>query len=145
MSQVELNVLSKDLGNPSIQKLLFILTVYDQLPINKLLELSGLSESQLHLTIKKMLNIKLIKKITRGMYSLTDDQFMLRLKEAYKTKIVDDVNTKINEIWNYLKKNNLEESFNLFKEIDRFYGPILVTNFSYQLNSLSHEFLDKQI
>lgn len=145
MSQLEIDNYSNGLGNPSIQKLLFILTVHNQLPVNKLLEFSFLSESQLHLTLKKMMNINLVRRLTRGMYSLSEDQFVIKLKEAYLTKILDQINNKIIEIRELLKENDYERAFQLYKDIDLKFEPILNSHFSHLMNSISHEFLDRQL
>ena len=139
-----LNEFTKELGNPSIQKILMILTIYESLSVSRLMELSELSESQVHLILGRMLKINLLKKPSRGIYTLSDELFVTKLKDAYRTKIISNVSSQIDEIQLLLKKNSYEKALTYFKNLVKEYDPILQTHFLYKMNSLSHDFMDRQ-
>ena len=144
MQTLPLDDISKELGNVSIQKILMILSIHESLPIAKLLELSELSESQLHLILARMIKVNLLKKTSRGIYALSDENFVVKLKEAYKAMIISNVSSQINEIQTLLKENSYDEALAYFKELSKTYEPLLETYFAFKMNALSHDFMDRQ-
>ena len=139
-----LDDLSKELGNPSIQKILMILSIYESLPITKLMELSELSESQLHLILARMLNVNLLKKLSRGIYALSEENFVVKLKDAYKTMMISKISSQIDEIQLLLKENCYDKALTNFKDLTKKYEPLLQTYFLFKMNALSHDFMDRQ-
>jgi len=71
------------LGTPSAQKILRILVCWEILPIKEIKKKSGLSESQVHATIRNLQKIGIIEQESRGLYKLSLNKFPQLLKEAY--------------------------------------------------------------
>ena len=144
MQSTSIEDFTKELGNPSIQKILMILSINESLSVSRLMELSELSESQVHLILGRMLKINLLKKPSRGIYTLSDELFVTKLKDAYRTKIISNVSSQLDEIQLLLKANSYEKALTHFKELVKKYNPLLQTHFLYKMNSLSHDFMDRQ-
>ena len=144
MQTLPIDELSKELGNPSIQKILMFLSIYESLSVSRLMELTELSESQLHLILTRMIKVNLLEKTSRGIYALSDEKFVAKLKEAYKSIIISNVSTQIDEIQSLLEENAYEKALTNFKELARKYEPILQTHFLFKMNALSHDFMDRQ-
>lgn len=144
MQTSSLDDLTKELGNPSIQKILMFLSIYESLSVSKLMELTELSESQLHLILTRMINVNLLKKIFRGIYALSDEPYVAKLKEAYRSMIISNVSSQIDEIQKLLKENSYDKALTNFKELTRKYEPILQTHFLFKMNAISHDFMDRQ-
>ena len=63
------------LGNPSTQKILRLLSIHLLLSVQEIKSLSNISESQIHLTLKNMVESKLVKRSSRGVYELSQSAF----------------------------------------------------------------------
>ena len=137
MLQVE-NVI----GTPSAQKVIVLLVVWPSLTIKELTEKTKLSKSQIHATIKNLQEIELVTMRARGQYTLATNKFANLLKEAYQEKILEVINKQIYDIKQTLKKDDIEQATEIYKELEDNYEPLLNESFPFILSSLSQRFID---
>lgn len=135
--QIDLRDYESKLGTPSSQKILNILICWKILPIKEIIELSGLSDSQVYLTIKNLETLYIVKQESRGIYSLTENQYTLNLEKAY-TSIL---NRMIGQRLHYLSKNyekmDLDDYVDELVELNRKWGPLVRKNFQSQYSRLA--------
>lgn len=130
------------LGTPSAQTILRLLSIWDQLPLKEVQNKSELSESQVHATLKRLVDIHILHKVTKGLYSYSPDNFASLLKEAYKEKNIHHVNTRLTHINSLLKENKIEEAQQAYQNLITGYEPMLDTYFSHLMSALTHSFLE---
>lgn len=130
------------LGTPSSQKILRFLSVWNVLSFQTLRELTSISESQLHNSLKSLLSLNVISRKSRGIYSFSDNEFAIKIKSAYYSLAISLVNYKINEIETFLDDGRINQARDLFRKVDQEYSPLLSTHFDFVMDSLVHQFLD---
>ena len=131
------------IGNPSTSRVIRFLTIHPVLSVKQLMDFIGISESQIHLILKNMTDINLVKRQSRGLYSLSQEKSATSLKEAYKSRLLEYLNQEIYEIQEQLKLDLLPEAKQRFRRMSELYQPLLKTHFKKVMSSLSHEFLDR--
>ena len=136
-------IFEEGLGNKSSQKIISLLTIWEMLSVEEIILKTGISRSQVHSCLKNLLNKRLLKRKSKGVYCLSNDNFMKLLREAYETKINQIINEKIHNIQKLIKNNEIEEAARLFKVVVAQYEPVLDRNFGLIISSLTHEFLDE--
>lgn len=139
--QFDWNHFDSIIGNPSSSKILRMLTINDKLSVKELIELTQISESQLHVLLKNLLEINILIKVSRGIYGFSDHVFAKSIKEAYLEIIREYLNNSIYNIQELLKRGEKESAFELLKELIQMYKPFLEREFSRIMASLSHEFM----
>jgi len=138
-------IFEEGLGSRSSQKIIALLTIWETLSVEDIILKTGISKSQVHVCLKNLLNNDLLKRKTKGIYTLSDSNFMNLLGKAYETKINQIISEKINEIQKLIKLNNYNQAELLFNALVDQYTPILDKNFGLIISSLSHEFIDNII
>lgn len=144
MSQIFENdkLMDQILGTPSSQIILRLLAVWNNLSSKDIVKKSELSESQVFTTLNKLVSIKVIRKVQKGIYEFDSGKFPQYLKQAYIERSIIHINKIIYEISNHLKNNELIKAEEKYKDLMQFYEPLLKRNFSHLLSSLSHSFLE---
>lgn len=138
----DMDSFESDLGTPTSQKLIKILVSWNTLSLQDLIDKSSMSKSQVHSTLKKLHKHKIVYSPSRGAYNLLDSPFTNLLKEAYRVKILEVINSEIYQVMQFLKTKQLETAEKKFTKLIEQYAPILRESFSYQLSSLSHDLID---
>ena len=145
MSQASTNSSLNDfdtiLGTPSAQKIIKFLVVWDKLSVKELAAKSSVSESQIHSSLKNLKAISLVEHESRGIYTLSDSPFSVKLKEAYYTGILEEINKKITSIKKLLKNNDLEQAKANFSLLKMQYDPFLKAHFLFIIDSLAKQIL----
>ena len=129
------------IGKPSSSKILRMLVINDKLSVKELKELTEISESQLHVLLRNLVEVNILMKITRGLYGFSNHPFAKLIKEAYLAIIREYLNNSIYNIQELIKKGEKEEAFEILKEIISIYKPLLERDFSRIMATLSHEFI----
>lgn len=130
------------LGTPSAQRIIISLVIWETLSLKELQKVAEISESQLHVIIKRLIISGIVKKEKRGIYTLGDESFVNILSKAYLEKIKHLINQKIYEIRSLLKKREIEIAFQTYNDLKENYQPVLSTYFSHILSSIAHSFLE---
>ena len=103
----EISVLSEIesyLGTPRAQKILQILVCWETMPVKEIITKSGLSESQVHTTLRNLERIGTINHESRGIYRLSSNEFTQLLKKAYLVVINQVIGQKLHDL-----SKNLDE------------------------------------
>lgn len=133
------------LGNPSTQKILRLLSIHPQLSVQEIKSLSNISESQIHLTLKNMVESKLVKRSSRGVYELSQSAFTKLLQEAYISNSIELVNDEISNIQDLLKQKEYNHAREKYKILLTVYLPLLKKHFHFIMSGLAHEFMDSRV
>lgn len=143
-SQIHLGASDYDgiLGTPTSQQIIRWLSIWSDLSVKELCEKIGVSESQIHSTLRKLAGIGVVTKVRRGSYSLGTEPFVSHLKEAYLSNSTNLVNSNIYQIKQLLKRKEIEEAENLYNHLVKLYEPLLKERFSLVMHSLAHSFID---
>ena len=131
------------LGNPSAQKILSLLVIWDKLSVKELASKSHVSESQIHYTLGNLKTIGLIVSESRGIYKLAESSFSEKLKDAYYTGLIQVVNAKISFISKLLHSGLIEDAKVNFSLLKIQYDPLLKKHFLFIIDSLSKQILDQ--
>lgn len=133
------------LGSPISQKIVRFLSVHSQLSVKELVELTNLSESQIHLILNKMTDCRLVDRYRKGIYQLSNEPFAKSLKEAYLTKLIELINNETYIIHRKLREGRFEDARERFQTLARLYQPLLRTRFQFIMSGLAHDFIDRKI
>ena len=139
---VDVNNFETVLGTPTAQKLIKILVTWSPLSVQDLVSKSNVSKSQVHSTLKSLIAHSIVQSPSRGIYTFLDTPFTKLLKEAYRVKILELINSEIYNIKQLLKKNHLDRAESKFSELIDQYYPLLQDTFSSHLSSLSLRFIE---
>lgn len=128
-------------GSARASKILRMLTIYDTLTVKELMDLTGISESQIHVLLRNLLAVQLLTKKSRGVYRISDLQHAQSIRNAYLSILLDFINKSIYEIQELLRNQEKDKAFNRLDELLTQYEPLLQQHFSRVMASLSHEFM----
>ena len=137
-----LDQMDRILGTPSAQKIFRIMVCWEILPVKEIIDLSGLSESQVHATLLNLEKLTLIEKRSRGIYSSTDSSFSQSLKKSYLDQIIPVVGTIIFNLFKKISKAPKEEIWKEYVDLEKMYRPLLKKEFPFQMSSLVEEFIE---
>lgn len=140
-SILDLNLFDSVIGNASSSKILRMFTIHEKLTVKELIDLTHISESQIHVLLRNLVEIKLLEKISRGLYGFSDLPYSNSIKEAYLSIVLEYINNSIYKIQELVKRDKKDDAFDIFDEILLIYAPLIKKHFSRILASLSHEFL----
>ena len=130
------------LGTPSAQKILRILVCWDILPIKEIKKKSGLSESQVHATIRNLQKIGIIEQESRGLYKLSLNKFPQLLKEAYLVFLNQVVGQSLYNLSKNLDNLTHEEVSKKLVFLMNQCKPILEQNYASKIASLAEYLVD---
>lgn len=119
-----------------------MLSVWDSLSSKDLILKSSSSESQVHLTLQRLIACDIVFKKSRGIYSLQNNSFTTRLADAYREQIKEFIDSKIYTIYQLLEEKQFDKADNELQTLELLYQPMLTNFFSHQLSGVSHILLD---
>lgn len=139
--QFDWNHFDSIIGNPSSSKILRMLAINDKLSVKDLIELTQISESQMHVLLRNLVETNVLVKISRGIYSFSNRPFAISIKEAYVAIILEFISNTIYNIQELVKQGEKDKGFELLSDLIQLYKPLLESHFSRIMATLSHEFI----
>lgn len=133
----------KALGKPSAQKIITLLTCWNSLSLKEIIQKTGLSESQVHNTLKSLIELNIILKKSRGIYAISNSKFAKHLKTAYEDIIKQTTGNILFDISKNIDTLPLSELETKWKDLIDQFEPFLKEHFSNQLSSLSSHIIDR--
>ena len=122
--------LDKTLGTPSAQKVLRFLVCWEKLPYRELIAKTGLSESNVYATLRKLQQLGFVTSEVRGIYQLSKDDFTQTFKTSYSVLLKRIISQNLYQISKQIdivppdritdQLLNLRDSYKPF--IDRYYS-----------------------
>ncbi|TXT64254.1 MAG: hypothetical protein BAJALOKI1v1_590014 [Promethearchaeota archaeon] len=133
----------KALGTPSAQKVIALLVCWNSLAFKEIVQKTGMSESQIHTTLKSLTELNIVLKERRGIYSISHSKFVMHLKTAYE----DIIEQTVDNMLYFLSKNidslPVSELERKSKALIDQWEPFLYKHFSNQVSSLSSHIIDR--
>lgn len=140
---VDANDFETVLGTPTAQKLIKLLVTWISLSAQDLVAKTKISKSQVHSTLNKLISQNILQSPSRGIYTFLSTPFTELLKEAYRIKIIELINSEIYVIKNLINRNKVDSAERRFSNLVDQYSPILQESFTSHLSSLSLRFIEK--
>jgi DNA-binding MarR family transcriptional regulator len=140
--RIDQDHLENYLGTPSAQRILRILACWEKLPVKDIIKLSGLSQSQVHATLRNLEEIKLITREERGIYIFSGESFPQHLKEAYQIELNMDLGQQLYDIEKNLDDTPANEVVITLANLIKQWKPFLEHNYHRQLSSLAEYLVD---
>lgn len=132
----------KVLGTPSAQCIFSLFSVWERLSVREVVEKAGLSESQVHATLKGLEAIELLVKKARGVYEIAPSSFAQQLQFAYLTRIRQVIGQKLYQITKGLDSLPKKQLVSAFAQLMQYWEPVLDKSFRHQVSSLAGTLLD---
>jgi predicted transcriptional regulator len=139
----ELDNLNQFMGTPSAQKIFQLLVCWETLPINEIITKTRISESQTYSTLKNLEKIELVIKKSRGIYTLTQNKFVVMLKDAYVAKLEQFIGKQLYHISKNLDKWTIDEIKDIWAPLLEQWAPLLNKNHAQKVSSIAGHIYDK--
>ena len=128
--------LDKTLGTPSAQKILRFLVCWEKLPYRDLIVKSGLSESNVYTTLKKLQQSGVVTSDVRGIYQLSEDEFTQTFKTAYSILLKRIISQNLYEISKQIDTVSPEKITDQLLYLKATYKPFIDKFYSKKFSSL---------
>lgn len=135
--------LDKILGTPSAQRVFRILVCWGKLSLKEIVARSNFSESQVHLTLTHLEKAQIVKKESRGIYTLTNVPFVHSLKRAYTELLITRVGMKVYRLSKEMENLTPVEVGDRLDNLIFHWQPILEQNYRLKLSSLVNYSLNR--
>ncbi len=126
----------KALGTPSAQKILRFLVCWEKLPYRDLIVKSGLSESNVYATLKKLQQSGIVISDVRGIYQLSEDEFTQTVKAAYSVFLKRIISQNLYEISKQIDLVSPEKIIDQLLYLKDTYKPFIDKYYSKKFSSL---------
>lgn len=128
--------LEKTLGTPSAQKILRFLVCWERLPYRDLIVKSGLSESNVYATLRKLQQSGVVTSEVRGIYQLSEDEFIQTYKAAYSVLIKRIISQNLYDISKQIDLVSPEKITDQLLSLRDSYKPFIDRYYSKKFSSL---------
>lgn len=128
--------LEKTLGTPSAQKILRFLVCWEKLPYRDLIVKSGLSESNVYATLRKLQQSGVVTSEVRGIYQLSEDEFIQTYKAAYSVLIKRIISQNLYDISKQIDLVSPEKITDQLLSLRDSYKPFIDRYYSKKFSSL---------
>jgi predicted transcriptional regulator len=139
----ELDNLEKKIGTPSAQKIIPTLACWENLSAQQLSSITELSESQVHATLQNLIEIEIVVRESRGIYSLSSNSFTQSLKNAYIEKIERVLGKFMYNLSNSLESTEPDEVAEKISYMMERWKPMMERLYRTKLSSLAEYLIDK--
>jgi len=126
----------KALGTPSAQKILRFLVCWEKLPYRDLIVKTGLSESNVYATLKKLQQSGIVTSDVRGIYQLSEDEFTQTVKAAYSVFLKRLISQNLYEISKQIDLVSPEKITDQLLDLKATYKPFIDKYYSKKFSSL---------
>ena len=130
------------LGTASTQKLFNIMVCWEKLTVKELIEKVGVSETQIYTILKNLESIGIIRKISRGVYGLTNNTFTNLLRDAYSENLKRILGSELYRISDIIEGEKSESAIRQFANLIQNWEPFLKKYFSHQISSMGENIID---
>ena len=131
-----IDYLDKTLGTPSAQKILRFLVCWEKLPYRDLIIKSGLSESNVYATLRKLQQSGVVISDVRGIYQLNEDEFVQNYKAAYSVLIKRIISQKLYDVSKQIDQVSPEKITDQLLSLRDSYKPFIDRYYSKKFSSL---------
>lgn len=135
-NNLSIDYLDKTLGTPSAQKILRFLVCWEKLPYRDLIIKSGLSESNVYATLRKLQQSGVVTSDVRGIYQLNEDEFVQNYKAAYSVLIKRIISQKLYEVSKQIDQVSPEKITDQLLSLRDSYKPFIDRYYSKKFSSL---------
>lgn len=133
------------LGNLSVQRIFFTLASWEKLAVTDIITKTELSESIIHQSLKKMAEINLVEKVSRGIYSLNITPSTEYLKKFYSQLLIEYVGGELSQISNNLDTLPIEESSAQLDQLLFKWQPVVEEHYSFRVASLVETIINRTV
>lgn len=133
------------LGNLSVQRIFFTLASWEKLAVTDIIAKTELSESIIHQSLKKMAEINLIEKVSRGIYSLNITPSTECLKKFYLQLLIEYVGGELFQISKNLDTLPIEESSAHLDQLLFKWQPVVEEHYPFRVSSLVETIINRTV
>jgi hypothetical protein len=133
------------LGHLSTQRIFFTLVTWEKLTSNDIIAKTELSDSIIFQTLKSLTALNLVKKVSRGYYSLNTTPSTEHLKKFYLQILIEFVGGEIYKLSKNIETHPIEESSRQFDELLLKWQPIVEEHYSFRVSSLAEAIISKTV
>lgn len=128
--------LDKTLGTPSAQKVLRFLVCWEKLPYRELIAKTGLSESNVYATLRKLQQLGFVTSEVRGIYQLSKDDFTQTFKTSYSVLLKRIISQNLYQISKQIDIVSPDEITDQLLNLRDSYKPFIDKYYSKKFSSL---------
>ena len=137
--------IDKIFGTHSAQRIFFTLSIWEKLAVSDIITKTKLSESQIHQTLKKLSDIHMIEKVSRGIYALSKNSATEYLKKFYSHFLIEHVGSELYKLSKSIDTQPIEDVSTQLNELLLQWEPLIEEHYSYRVSSLVESILDKSV
>jgi predicted transcriptional regulator len=137
------NNLDRILGTPSAQNIIRTLACWERLPVRALIEKTHLSESQIHATLKNLIQIGIVTSPSRGYYQFAQTEVVRKIQEAYTSILIQAVGEELYKIMKTTNEYTPEDLTAILGKLQEKWGPIIQNHYSRMFSSLVETMIDQ--
>ena len=137
--------IDKIFGTLSAQRIFFTLATWENLAVTDIITKTKLSESQIHQTLKKLSDIHMIEKVSRGVYALSKNSATEYLKKFYSHLLIEHVGSELYKLSKSVDTQPIEDVSTQLNELLLQWRPLMEEHYSHRLSSLVESILDKSV
>jgi transcriptional antiterminator len=139
----ELKNVERSFGTPSAQKIIQILTCWETVTVKQLSEITELSESQIHATLQSLIEADIVKRESRGNYTLSDSPFAQELKVAYNALLERVLGKFMHNLTTRLDDMSPDEISTRLDYMIKRWKPMMEKLYRSKLSSLAEYIIDR--
>jgi len=137
--------IDKVFGTLSAQRIFFTLAVWEKLAVSDIIAKTKLSESQIHQTLKKLSNVQMVEKVSRGVYALTKTTTTEHLKKFYSQLLIEHVGEELYRLSKSIDTQPIEAVSVQLNALLLQWKPLIDQHYSFRVSSLVEAIIDKSV
>ena len=139
----ELKNVERSFGTPSAQKTIQILACWETVTVKQLSEITELSESQIHATLQSLIDADIVKRESRGNYTLADSPFAQEMKVAYSALLERVLGKFMHNLTTHLDDISPDEISTRLDYMLKRWKPMMEKLYRSKLSSLAEYIIDR--
>ena len=137
--------IDKVLGTLSVQRIFFILAIWEKLAVTEIITKTELSESIIHQSLKKLSDHRIVEKISRGIYALSSNPTTEYLKKFYSQILIEHVGSELYRISKSIETEPIEQISSQIDELLLKWKPLIEEHYSFRVSSLVGAFIERSV
>lgn len=137
--------IDKVFGTLSAQRIFFTLAIWEQLAVTDIIAKTKLSESQIHQTLKKLIEIQMVEKVSRGVYALTKNAATEHLKKFYSQLLIEHIGGELHKLSKSIDTQPIEAVSVQLNALLLQWKPLIEQHYSFRVSSLVEAIIDKSV